>query len=176
MIKTKESKFSFTIKPCVEDELDRIVELQEIAFAHIDNSDILRRNTPETFLKCLQPPHYTIGAYRNNELIAFAILYIGGNTSENIGIDIGASESELEFIANVKLIIVKPEFRGNSLQIQLVSELEKYAKDKGYKTLCATVSPDNLFSMRNFELMGYALHSCKLKYDGLKRNIYYKNI
>lgn len=166
----------FQFKKCTEEDIERICELQEIAFLHLDNTDLLRRNSREMLENCLREPHYTIGAFHEDVLAAFCILYDGENTSENIGKDIGIADSELRLVANIKLVIVLPQYRGNGLQQKLISFLEKVAVEKGKKILCATVSPDNTVSIKNFEAVGFEFHSSKVKYGGLRRNIYLKSI
>lgn len=172
-------KFSdneFIFKKCTIDHINSICKIQEEAFAHLDDPDILRKNSREVLSECLIEPHYTLGSFYHNKLIAFAILYDGGKSEENIGYDIDIEDSMLNLVANIKLVIVLPEYRGNGLQKKLILKLEKIAKEKDKKILCATVSPKNNFSIRNFELLGYKFHSCKIKYGGLKRNIYFKII
>lgn len=173
-MKINSSKFVY--KKCTQENLAEICNIQEEAFACIENPDILRRNSQEILKECLEEPHYTVGAFFNGELAGFAVLYDGGHTKENIGRDIGIEEDRLDTVKNMKLVIVRPKYRGNNLQIKLTSFLENIAAENGAKIICATVSPYNIYSMRNFEALGYKLHSCKMKYGGLKRNIYYKYI
>ncbi len=173
-LKYSDSEFEF--KECSIKDIDAICEIQEKAFENLQNSNLLRRNSREMLERCLKKPHYTLGAFHNEKLIAFAILYDGETTTENIGYDIGVKGDELISVANIKLIIVLPDYRGNGLQVKLVSKLEKVAQDNGKKILCATVSPDNAYSIKNFEQLGYVFYSQKEKYGGLVRNIYYKKI
>lgn len=166
----------FEFKKCEMKDLDAICKIQEIAFENLENTNLLRRNTKEMLEKCLNDPHYTLGAFHNGNLVAFAILYDGQKTVENIGLDIGIDGDELNAVANVKLVIVLPNYRGNGLQNKLVFQLEQIAKFKGKKLLCATVSPENIYSIKNFEKLGYKVNTQKEKYNGLVRNIYCKEI
>ncbi len=167
---------TFEFKQCTEKDLDRIMEIQEEAFSVIENEEILRRNSREMLLSCLNYPHYTLGAYDGDKLVAFEVLYAGEFTDENIGYDIGIEGEALLSVANVKLVIVSPEYRGNGLQRQLTEKVEEEAKRRGYKILCATVSPYNEFSVRNFEKAGYEMETEKVKYGGLLRRVYSKMI
>lgn len=173
-MKYQESEFVF--KRCLPSEIGTICDIQERAFEALENPDVLRRNSEEMLAGCLEDPHYTVGAYHGGRPIAFAVLYDGGYTSENLGKDIGLAGEQLLDAVNMKLVIVLPEYRGNGLQKKLTRELEKIAVQKGKKLICATISPDNSFSLRNFEALGYKLHSCIEKYGGLKRNVYFKEI
>ncbi len=173
-MKYPDSEFEF--RQCKESDLDQILFIQEEAFRNLDNTDLLRRNTPEMLTACLDEPHYTLGVFHQDKLIAFGILYDGLQSEENIGNDIGISEDNLSEVINFKLVIVLPDYRGNSLQKKIINHLSEKAVEKGKKIICATVSPDNVHSIRNFENAGFILHCVKTKYGGLKRNIYYKNL
>lgn len=161
---------------CTYRNIEEICELQEVAFRHLENKNLLRRNSREMLESCLNAPHYTLGAFFEEKLIAFAVLFDAGQTEENIGQDIGLEGDELNDAVNMKLIIVSPEYRGNGLQKKLMAYLEAIAKEKGKKIICGTVSPENIYSCNNFIALDYKLKTTKIKYDGLERNVYCKNI
>lgn len=173
-MKLKESDIVF--KKCSPEHFKDICRLQEITFEHLDNKDLLRRNTTEMLKRCLEEPHYTLGAFLKEELVAFAILFDAELSDENIGLDLDFSEEELIKTINMKLIIVLPEYRGNGLQKKLMTLLEEIAKKRNKRFICGTVSPKNKYSCKNFELLNYVLKTTKIKYDGLERNIYCKEI
>ena len=175
MIKVKLDKTKLKFQKLNENYLDEILKIQDDTFKSIEDPSILRRNTKETFYNCLSN-HFTLGVFYQQELIAFGILYFGRKTSENIGYDLDIDKYLLESVANVKLIIVKDKFRGNSLQTIIINKLEEVAKQNNIKILGATVSPNNIHSIRNFTNLGFAFYKQKIKYDGLIRNIYYKSI
>ena len=166
----------FEFKKCTENDIDRILEIQDEAFSLINDREILRRNSKEMLLSCLKYPHYTLGAFYEGKLVAFAILYSGEFTEENLGYDLGLEGEALMTVANVKLVIVSPEYRGNGLQVKLTEKLETEAKIRGFRILAATISPVNKYSIKNFEKSGYEFTLEKVKYDGLLRHIYTKTI
>ncbi len=172
----KIQKSDFVFKECGPEYIDEIMHIQDVAFENMDNTATLRKNSREMLLSCLSEPHYTLGAFVGDELAAFIVLYVAGNSNENLGRDAGIPEESLDTVANVKLVIVLPKYRGNGLQRMLTEKLESVAKTRGFKTLCCTVSPENTPSIRNFEACGYKFYQTKEKYDGLLRNIYYKEI
>lgn len=173
-MKLAENEFEFI--RCGEESLEEICAIQEETFRTLDNPELLRRNTKETLLACLREPHTTLGAYYDGRMAAFAVLYVANDSAENLGRDIGVTEEELPKVANVKLVIVRGEFRGNGLQRRLIQRLEELARNQGIQTLCATVSPENDYSIRNFEALGYRFYACKTKYGNLKRNLYAKTL
>lgn len=165
---------TFTFRQCSKADLAQIMFIQQETLDNLENPDLLRRNTEEMLSSCLEEPHFTLGVYSNENLIAFGILYDGMTTSENIGFDMDIDTEKLNEVINFKLVIVRPEYRGNGLQKQIINVLCEKAKDRNKKIICATVSPENTHSIRNFEQCGFEFHSTKTKYGGLTRNIYFK--
>jgi hypothetical protein len=94
--KQKINPTEFTLAPCDASHLDAICALQEEAFLHIKSENLLRRNSREMLAACLDDPHFTLGAFHGGRLIAFAMLYDGGHTAENIGRDIGIPDGQLD--------------------------------------------------------------------------------
>ena len=163
-----------TFRKYALNDLEAILELQDKTFDELQNPAILRKNSKEMFMSCLKPPHYTLGVFLQNKLIALAILYFPGSGDENLS---NIIDSKIcDFAANFKLVIVDSEYRGNGLQNRLSQQLEDYAKQSGIKLLCATISPNNKYSRINFEKNGYKYFTQIKKYGGLLRDLYYKYI
>ena len=163
------------LRPCGPDQLARILEMQEEAFAAIEDPAILRRNPPEALAACLLPPHYTLGAFLDGRLIAFVILFDGEHTEENMAYSMGM-DSDADCVMNMKLVIVSPAYWGNGLQLRLMLAVEDEARARGKRVLAGTAAPENLPSCKNFLRAGYILHSTLKKYGGLTRNLYYKKL
>ncbi len=167
---------AFDFKRCTADDLPAVCALQDKVLEALKDPNLLRKNSREMLTACLKEPHYTVGAFHHKQLIAFAVLFDGQNTDENIGNDIPFLQNQLENVINFKLVIVSPAYWGNRLQQRLGVKLEEVAKEKGKQYICATASPLNVHSCRNFEHMQYALYGTKEKYGHLLRNIYYKKL
>lgn len=162
----------FIYRKCTESDLTAILKLQEEAFQYLDDQSMLRRNTSETLQSCLREPHYTLGAYDHDKLAAFSILYDGKDTAENLGRELYLQSDELRTCVNLKLVIVSVKYRGRGLQKKLMDQLLQTAEERGYNIVCATVSPQNIYSIENFKACGFQYVKIVEKYGGLKRNIY----
>lgn len=165
----------FVVRPCTQRDLEDILRIQYEALSDLPSPDILRENTPGMLEECLNYPHFTIGAWYEEKLVAFSVLYYPHDDNENLSIllkdvDVSGLES-----ANNKLCIVSKEFRGNSLQYHLGLIIEQHAISKGTNLLCATVSPHNPYSINNIVRLGYIYNRTLIKY-GFERNLYYKLI
>lgn len=167
----KKDSANFLIKPCVEEDLKRILDIQEQTFKQLGESDILRRNTPEMLQECLKSPNVTLGAWYNDDLAAFSVLYFPDDEENLAKLLDNVDVTNLKY-ANYKLCIVKSEYRGNSLQYSLGTELIKAAKELNVQILCCTASPHNPYSIRNIEKLGFKYNKTLQKY-GFERNLYY---
>lgn len=163
-------------RKCAPEDIDRLLGLQEDAFASLDDHSLLRRNSREMLLECLSPPHYTVGAFDSGILAAVGILYLGGRSGENLARMMDVPDELLGGCGNVKLIIVRSDCRGKGLGRRLITMLEDEAARLGIHMLCATVSPRNLPSLSNFEKLGYKTYGLFEKYGGLERLLLYKKI
>lgn len=166
----------FEIRICTTDHFSDIIRIQDEAFDALSSPDLLRRNTDEMLMDCLNPPHVTIGAWYNGELAGISILYYpGDDESDNLSLYLKNVDTKGLKSANYKLCIVKPKYRGNSLQYELGKILEQMAVKSGVKLMCATVHPDNIYSINNVLKLGFIYNRTLTKY-GLERNLYYKFI
>ena len=163
----------FVLTQLTESSLNEILDIQEEAFSVLSNSDLLRRNDTEMLRSCLNQPHYSIGAYHGGILAGFAILFFPGQSEENLAVKLKCINTSTMKSANYKLCIVRPQYRGNHLQVYLGELLEKYALKQNVDIVCATVSPENCYSMYNILKLGYTYDHTLVKY-GLIRNLYYK--
>lgn len=72
-------------------------------------------------------------------------------------------------------IMVSSKYRGNTLQDQMIKQLDKYALEVGYKVAVTTVHPDNEFSINNLLKNGFTFIGKQEFKRGL-RNIYVKEL
>lgn len=153
-----------------------LLEIQEETFAYANgNTDFLRRNTAETLAVCFTEPSAVLGVFYEDSLIAFGILHVAGTTKENLAYDVEEIKNVTDS-ANVKLIIVRPQFRGNGIQRMLIDRLQNIAKETGHAWICATVAPDNVWSLNNFLKCGLREIKILEKYGGMKRTLLCKKI
>lgn len=168
-MKTKISYDEVKLTVLSFDDIDTVMAIQEEAFAAMDDDRLLRRNTKETFSVCFESPSIAYGVKHNDKIVAFGMLYCAADTDENLAKGLDDVSIDLHKVANVKVIIVLPQYRGNGLQCYLINKLEEHAKKCGMKTLMATVSPLNNYSLDNFIACGYNKVKTVNKYGGLSR-------
>ena len=96
-------------------------------------------------------------------------------TKENLAYDI-EEVKDVKENANVKLTIVRPDYRGNGLQRVLINKLVEHAKEHGFKWTSSTASPVNTWSCNNLRACGFKEVKVLEKYGGLKRILFAKQI
>lgn len=96
--------------------------------------------------------------------------------TDNLGHDLGFSKKQLLKVVHMDIVAVSSHFRGKGLQNLLLNEAERILQAQGFGYLLCTVHPENIYSCRNIEKLGYSLMRKVLKYGGLPRNIYLKEI
>ena len=165
------------LRLCSTEDIHVILELQESVFADLgDQSDLLRRNTEETFERCMKEPNFTIGVFDGEDLAALCIMEDARGRADDLGISIKNEQAKQSKYADFKLVMVKKEYRGQGLQKALMGILEKNARKRGYQYLLTSVSPYNQYSRENIRSMGYTYDTSKTLYGGLEREIYVKCI
>ncbi len=162
--------------------ITQLYDLQEEVFKEGYNEDLLRHNSLEDFNRIFKYKHTIIGIFYNNQLVSFGILYISDKneilSSNELKIlsRLCGEKKEILNVGVVKLIIVKKQFRGKGYQRQILACFEKFALSNNINLLIASVSLLNIYSLNNFQMMGYVKYKMKKLYGGHKRIIFYKFI
>lgn len=95
----------------------------------------------------LTKPNYILGAFYNDELVAFMCSYKPEKSDFN-HYEMDENPLEYEFLHGV---MVKNEFRGNSLQYKLGKHI---IDNSSRKYILATVHPENMASLKSLTNLG----------------------
>lgn len=136
--------------------------------------DVYVKITEEEFLESVEKD-YVIGAYNKNELVGFCLMIKNRETERSLAPDIKEISTRT---ATFDAVVVSKNYRGHALQkrfINLSCEIARNFNPKP-KFMAATVSPDNLFSKRNFLDSGFIIKDEKEKYGGNLRLVVAKEI
>lgn len=162
------------LKKCTMSDVDQIYNFQKIIIDGLVDKEVLRENSRSMFERCVQTPNLTIGVFDSSELIALAIFVDERGNEEDLSRDL--VNHDVDIAANFKLIMVKKEYRGNGFQKALMWILERYAYNHGFTHLCTTVSNKNIYSLNNIKDSGYEYDHNAIKYGGLSRDVFVKDI
>lgn len=155
--------------------LPHICKLQQEVANTADSSSYIP-HTEQELLDILGERGKAVGAWSAGELCGFHTALFPGLDEENLGIDVGLAEEELEHAFHLEFACVHKDYRGQRLQRRMAHVLIDHILDLGYKHMMETVSPLNVPSLRNTLALGMNIVALKEKYGFEWRYIFYKNL
>lgn len=174
----KQNNESFQVTLLSLEHIEQILSLQNIVVEALEDKSRLQPLSQEEFQYILEGNGMMIGAFIENELIAFRALLVPPIDDEHLGLDIGLSESELHRVIYQEISNVHPNCRGNGMQKILANvimdELQK--EDSKYDYVCCTVAPFNIPSLKDKFAQGMAIAALKEKYGGNLRYVFVKEL
>ena len=159
-------------KELTPNDIDAVIDLQKAVIDALANKDLLRENTEEMFLDCINHGTF-IGVFTGeDELVAFGISIDARGTDEDLSIGLATHTAYAPI--NMKNTMVHPKYRGLGLQRSLLRELADDAAYRGYTHGIATVSPVNKHSLINLLKEDYEYDHIATKYGGKERFVMVK--
>jgi len=163
---------TLTLRTCAPTDLDEIIALQKVVCSAIENPDTFVPTDRKEYACHLKTPHFIIGFFDGEMLVAYSSFVLPGEDPANYGWDLGWSLEKVRTCAKLDSIVVHPDYRGNHLQQRLIAATVELApKKSGIKYLLTTVSPYNEYSLHNVQAMGFEVLMQKKKYGGKERFI-----
>lgn len=152
-------------------DVDKYIEYRENVKKEMKEPDWLGDFSKDDILYMLENNSKIWMYFKDEEFICSMMLIPSTKKDlDKFGIDLDFNE-----VVDYGPMFVNPKYVGNSLQYQMLKELDEYSSNKGYKYAISTVHPDNIYSINNlirdgFELVGYRI------FTRGERNIYYKKL
>ena len=160
------------------EHIEQILLLQNVVVEALEDKSRLQPLSQEEFQYILEGNGMMIGAFIENELIAFRALLVPPIDDEHLGLDIGLPESELHRVIYQEISNVHPNWRGNGMQkilaTVIMDELQK--EDSKYDYVCCTVAPFNIPSLQDKFAQGMKIAARKEKYGGSMRYVFVKEL
>ncbi|PRT25841.1 N-acetyltransferase [Bacillus thuringiensis] len=174
----KQNNESFHVTLLSLEHIEQILSLQNIVVEALEDKSRLQPLSQEEFQYILKGNGMMIGAFIENELIAFRALLVPPIDDEHLGLDIGLPENELHRVIYQEISNVHPNCRGNGMQKILANvimdELQK--EDSKYNYVCCTVAPFNIPSLKDKFAQGMEIAVLKEKYGGSLRYVFVKKL
>lgn len=160
------------------EHIEQILLLQNVVVEALEDKSRLQPLSQEEFQYILEGNGMMIGAFIENELIAFRALLVPPIDDEHLGLDIGIPERELHRVIYQEISNVHPNWRGNGMQkilaTVIMDELQK--EDSKYDYVCCTVAPFNIPSLKDKFVQGMDIAALKEKYGGSMRYVFVKEL
>ncbi|MCM3571023.1 GNAT family N-acetyltransferase [Neobacillus mesonae] len=175
----KNGEWPYIVRRLSIEDLQLILSVQDRVAASMEKEGILQPLSPKEYQYILEGNGMMIGAFVEEELIAFRALLIPSlNDPEHLGLDIGLQAAELSSVIYQEISNVLPEYRGNRLQKTLakliMEELGKEAHH--FHFVCCTVAPFNIPSLKDKFSQGMQIAALKQKYGGQLRYTFVKDL
>lgn len=175
----KQGEQRYTVLPLSLDHVQQILDLQEKVVESLEKKETLQPLSLEEYQYILEGNGLMIGAFIGENLIAFRALLVPPlDDEEHLGLDIGLKGEELSRVIYQEISNVHPHYRGNRLQqtlaILIMEELVKL--NEPYDTICCTVAPFNIPSLKDKFAQGMEVAALKEKYSGQLRYIIVKEL
>ena len=171
-MKNPAESISLSIRRCMLDDLDSIMELQQHISYTMTNPDLFVSTDRSDNRDYLISPNAIFGVYDGERLAAYGSIIFSNDAPENLGWDLAWNREKLFHTATLDTIVVDPDYRGHGLQRRLTRECLSYARKllPGCNVL-TTVSPYNEYSLRNVQAEGFEIQKRLMKYGGHERYI-----
>ncbi|MBO1582113.1 GNAT family N-acetyltransferase [Bacillus sp. XF8] len=174
----KQNEQIFKVAPLSFDYIEQILSLQNIVIEALENKDSLQPLTLEEYQYILKGNGMMIGAFIEQELIAFRALLVPPVDDEHLGFDIGLTENDLDRVIYQEISNVHPKCRGNGMQKILAKVImeQLIQSDSKYDYVCCTVAPFNIPSLKDKFAQGMEIAALKKKYGGSMRYVFVKEL
>lgn len=153
-----------------------IEELQQEVYESLHDRSILQPLSTEEFEYILSGNGMMMGAYVENELIAFRALLNPPIEEEHLGYDCGIAEDQFHRVLYQEISNVSPKYQGFGLQKNLAKVVMNHIDLASYDYVCSTVKPYNIPSLKDKFSQGLVIKGLKIKYVDKLRYIFYKDL
>lgn len=152
-------------------DVDKYIEYRENVKKEMKEPDWLGDFSKDDILYMLDNNSKIWMYFKDEEFICSMMLIPSTKKDlDKFGIDLDFNE-----VVDYGPMFVNSKYVGNSLQYQMLKELDEYSSNRGYKYAISTVHPNNIYSINNLIRDGFELVGNRIFTRG-ERNIYYKKL
>lgn len=170
---------AYVIKALGKSDLPEIMALQAVIVRHLHCSSLLEPFSSEFMREHLGRRGFVLGVLSDGKLVGFRNVYFpfAEDAEWNLGRDIGLAEDQLGNVANLQMVCVHPDYRGNGLALKLNRFALRILRERNsHDHICATVSPLNIWNLTILLASGFHIRCLKMKYGGKLRYIVYQRL
>ncbi|MGE7983215.1 GNAT family N-acetyltransferase [Solibacillus sp. NPDC093137] len=160
-----------------ETHISELITLQQEVVDALPDKAILQPLDNEELSFILSGNGLMIGVFIEGKLIAFRALLEPMIDEEHLGYDIGLkTEDELRKVLYQEISNVHPGYRGYRLQRTMADIIMQQVDESKFNTVCATVMPGNIASLKDKFSQHMHIAALKLKYGGKLRYVFKKSL
>ena len=162
-----------TMRGLAEDDIEEAVKFHKRISNEIGDEDIFCEDN--TIAESVLGEGLAIGVFAEGRLIGLrSVSYVQEHLEEAVE-DLKLDPAETDNVAVMDFCVIDSAFRGNYIQFFTYLYIESLMYPNRYH-LHTTVSPRNVFSLKNVLKCGFIAVDFKKKYGGHNRFVLYKNL
>jgi GNAT superfamily N-acetyltransferase len=165
---------SVTLRPCTAAEAGVVFALQNEVRARMPHPEQFVPDTEEQIRQYVAED-LCVGVWDGARLGAYFTLRYCGADEHNYANVLGLPREEWPRWANADSAVVHPDYRGNGLQRRMIETALRWLRP-GIAGIGCTVSPENTYSLRNLQALGFAIACRREMYGGYDRYVMKKQL
>jgi hypothetical protein len=159
----------FVGRPVTVDDLDAVYALHLEAVDSMTSPGLVRRDERAYFESHVDGDGFILGVFCDGCLVGYGLTSFPRDGSENYGVVLGLPAGELPLVGQLEGAAVGVAHWGRGLHRRLATWRAEVLAAAGYRHICATVAPGNVWSMRNLLRTGLVIRCVGHLYGGLLR-------
>ena len=166
----------YRIRQASVGDQDTILKIMDISRNALPNKSLFIADEPAFVQRILTHDGFGLLALDSSGIpAAYLLALFPGLSEENLGRDLCFQPDQLLQTAHLESLAVLPAHRGHHLQQSLINcALLQVGTSHSY--CMATVSPQNIPSLKGFQACGFQIQAKKEKYGGYMRYILLKSL
>ena len=163
-------KKTFLLRRCVQDDVDRIVALQDEVYDALPDNTIFVKTSRDEFIESIDLDECF--CFMDGDVMAAFTLMVSGRMGyRNYGEYLGYDEEQMKKTVSMDTSFVLPSYRGFGLQEHFFKLREEAAIELGATEALTTIAPHNEYSLNNAYKTGYKEIRRMSIYGGIERCI-----
>ena len=150
-------------------DLPQILAFQQEIYQNLPDKDILFP-LPQEDWEYLMNHGFTLAVFpEESDRLAYLIGCLYPKREENLGLDVGLRDDELDQVGQLEIAMASPDFRGYHMHSRMCSVcVDLFKQDGRTRFILSTVSPRNLPSLKALQSAGLQPLVENAIYHGLK--------
>jgi GNAT superfamily N-acetyltransferase len=156
--------------------LDAVLELQHHVAASMAE-ELFECDDASFYSELFEGKGRILGLFDQKKLLACSVISLPGSGSpDNLGKHINLEKKQLERVVNLESAYVHPSYQRQGIAGLLSAMQLDFAIRLGKRHALSTVSPSNLYSLKNLFSLEFSIRDICKKYGVKIRCIMYRNI
>ena len=159
-----------------KDKFEDVINLYNRVNSTMDNKSWLKSRDASYLEGVLDNGGFIVGCYIEGTLVASALCEAPQGEYDDMLIEMGMDEFQIENTYISGFVMVDPFYRGNSLHRTLLETRIEVSASKGMKNIVTVVNSENVYSLKTILSLGFENKLEKENKDGIIRYVLYKNL